>query len=150
MIIKVYYLVHVLSLLALTGVTFAAFAAPDPERRRKTLMTSGILAFTMLVGGFGLLARLYGNEHYPWVIGKLVCWLLLAGISGFAFRKREMVGTLRLITIAILAVGVYLVYFKPGHTVSTSPIATTGSRSSSAVTVTRTTSGATPATPWAA
>ena len=86
-----YSILHVASALLLVGVTFGAFAAPTPERRKATLMWSGILSLLMLTGGFGLLARVV--HGWPvWVLIKMVCWLGLSAVAGMAFRKPESVG----------------------------------------------------------
>ena len=50
-----FLIVHIVSLVLLAGVTFAALAAPQPDRRKFSLMWSGILGVVMLVTGFGLL-----------------------------------------------------------------------------------------------
>jgi uncharacterized membrane protein SirB2 len=70
-----YHILHVLALLVLTAQTFMAFANPAPENRKRTLMIGGIASLLMLVSGFGLIAKLYGNSFSGWMIVKLVCWL---------------------------------------------------------------------------
>lgn len=108
-----YSIVHLISVLLLTGLTFQAFSAA-PERRRFFLMWSGIASFFALVAGFGLLSKLYSNTFHLWVIVKLVCWLGLSAMAGLAFRRRASVGLWAALTIAFVSVAVLMVYLKPG------------------------------------
>jgi hypothetical protein len=109
---ETYYVLHVVSLLALTIVTFQAFAAPDPAKRKRTLAIAGVLSLLMLTGGFGLLARLkYG---WPtWLLVKLGCWLWLSAAAGIAYRRRDAASTLSVITFVTLVIAVVMVYLKP-------------------------------------
>jgi len=108
-----YYLVlHLVSLLLLAGVTFAALAAPQPERRKFSLMWSGILSLVVLVSGFGLLARL-GLPFQGWVSVKLVCWVALAMMTPMAFRRSAQGAVWSRVTIAALVIGVLMVQLKP-------------------------------------
>ena len=52
-----YYILHVVSILVLTGYTFYAFAAA-PETRKKVMIITGVASLLVLVGGFGLQAKL--------------------------------------------------------------------------------------------
>lgn len=105
----IYYLLHVISLLLLTGASFSALAAPTPERRKKFLMLTGILSLVMLVGGFGLVARM--NTGWPgWLIVKIVCWVVLSALAGIAFRKPNSTGTLSMVGGLAIATAVYMVY----------------------------------------
>lgn len=107
---QVYYVLHVLSVLLLTGFTFGAFANPAPERRGRAMMLTGITGLIALVAGFGLVSKL-GHEFTDlWLIVKLVCWLGLAAISGMAFRKPEKVGALTIVASILLATAVVSVY----------------------------------------
>ncbi len=110
--ILVYQILHLVSVLLLVATTFSAFANTDPRVRKKTLMISGILSLLVLVGGMGLLAK--NNLGWPgWVLVKLVCWLVLSALAGFAYRKPASVGALRALAVALLAIAVYMVYARP-------------------------------------
>ncbi len=111
--ISFYSFLHVSAILLLTGGTFYAFAAPEAARRR-LLMLTGIASLVALVGAFGLIAKLYGNHFYAWMIVKIVCWLGLSGLTGLAFRRREKLGLWVLLAVVFLLVAVAMVYFKPG------------------------------------
>ncbi len=111
--IQVYYLMHVASGFLLAALTFHAFAAPTPERRRCTLILAGVLSLLMLTGGFGLLARL-DYSFAPWVYIKIGCWLVLSAMSGIAFRRPELAKKLTLLTVAVILLAIWSVYYKPG------------------------------------
>jgi len=111
--IQVYYLVHVLSVILLTAFTFKAFAAPQPEKKGKVMMVTGICSLLTLVAGFGLLAKLNYDFASGWVIVKLVAWLGLAGLSGLAYRQPNKVGFFSLLATLFVAAAVYAVYYKP-------------------------------------
>ncbi len=106
-----YYVLHVLSILVLTGYTFYAFAAA-PETRKKVMMITGIASLLALVGGFGLQAKL--QTGWPgWFVVKLVCWLGLSALAGIGYRRRGAAGTLAVVAVALVATAVVMVYTKP-------------------------------------
>jgi len=109
--VLVYYILHVVSVLVLTGYTFYAFAAPA-ETRKRVMMITGIASLLALVGGFGLQAKL-GFGFPGWLIVKLVCWLGLSALAGFGYRRRGAAGTLAVIALALATVAVVMVYTKP-------------------------------------
>ena len=109
--VQIYQMLHVGSMVLLTGFVFAALANPVPERRKKTLILTGILALTMLVGGFGLLAVL--KIGWPlWIIVKLVCWFGLAAMAGIAYRKPDKAPALTGVTILLVLTAIAMVYFR--------------------------------------
>lgn len=107
----VYSIVHVFSVLVLTGYTFYAFAAPA-EKRKQVMMITGIASLLALVGGFGLLSKLYNNQFAPWVIVKIVCWLGLSALAGIGFRKREKAPVFMAVALALVFVAIFAVYTK--------------------------------------
>jgi uncharacterized membrane protein SirB2 len=108
-----YYILHVFALIVLTAHTFMALANPAPEGRKRTMMITGIAALLMLISGFGLVAKVHGNQFSGWVIVKLVCWLLFSAIAGLAYRKAHLRGVLSLIGLSLLLVALVMVYLKP-------------------------------------
>ena len=52
---RLFLLLHVTSVILLSGVMFAAFAAPQSENRRPSLMMSGVLSLLVFLTGFGIL-----------------------------------------------------------------------------------------------
>ena len=107
-----FLLVHLFALFLLVGVTFAALAAPRPERRRFSLMWSGILSVIVFVTGFGLLGlRRVGFEG--WVTVKLACWLALAVMVSLAFRQPEKATALSVVTMGAIFLALAMVLLKP-------------------------------------
>ena len=109
--IKIYSFLHVAAGFLLTALTFAACAAPDPEKRKRSLMLTGILSLVMLVGGFGLVARVYDNQWASWMFVKIACWLGLSALAGIAYRKPEKGGGLMLLATALVLVAIGTAYF---------------------------------------
>ena len=107
----VYYILHVFSVLVLTGYTFYAFAAPA-EKRKKVMIITGVASLIALVGGFGLLTKLYNNQFAPWVIVKIVCWLGLSALAGIGFRKRDKSCVFMSVVLALTFIAIFAVYTK--------------------------------------
>lgn len=109
--IAIYQVLHVASMVLLTAFIFQAFANPDPKTRKRTMRAVGILALTMLIGGFGLVAVM--KVGFPWwVIVKLVCWLGLVSISGLGYRKPERIPVLTGVAITLILTAIIAVYFR--------------------------------------
>lgn len=108
----VYQVLHVSSVLLLVGMTFAAFAAPRPERRGATMKQTGILSLIVIVSGFGLAAK-FGYGFPVWMMIKAACWLGIAALSGVAFRKPESAGKLSMIAGLLVVIAVLAVYVRP-------------------------------------
>ncbi|MBL9188853.1 MAG: hypothetical protein JNK23_15325 [Opitutaceae bacterium] len=107
----VYQVLHLVSILVLTGFTFYAFAAP-PETRKRVLMLTGIASLLAFVAGFALLAKF--KLGWPgWVFVKMACWLALSALAGFGYRKRESVGALSFIATLAIILAVVMVYTRP-------------------------------------
>lgn len=106
-----YHILHVFSVLVMTGYTFYAFAA-DPATRKRTLAISGIASLLALIAGFGLQAKL--AVGFPgWLIVKIVCWLGLTALAGIGYRRRGAAGALALVAIILAFVAVLMVYTRP-------------------------------------
>jgi hypothetical protein len=93
----IYKLIHFLGIFTLLGALVAAAMhvlrggtrADDPYRRR-LLAAHGIAAFLVLLGGFGMLARM-GVMHGTlpgWVLLKLALWVVIAGLVALPYRGR--------------------------------------------------------------
>lgn len=107
----VYYVLHVSSILLLTGYTFYAFAAA-PETRKRVLRNTGIASLVAVISGFGLLSKLHYG--FPgWVIVKLLCWLGISSLAGVAYRKRAKAGVFTWVLIILALIAVVMVYVKP-------------------------------------
>lgn len=110
---QIYQLLHVFSVIMLFALTFFALAAPKPERRRSSLIGTGIFALLVLVSGFGLIATVYDNQFFGWMIVKMVVWLIVGGLSGMAFRRPKLAGPLGVLFAVLALIAVVMVYFKP-------------------------------------
>jgi uncharacterized membrane protein SirB2 len=108
-----YQVLHLLSLAVLSAHTFMAFANPAPENRKRTMMITGIAALLMFVSGFAMLSINKIPFSSGWVIVKLVCWLGVAAMAGFAYRKAHLRGLLSFITLTLVAIAFVMVYFRP-------------------------------------
>ena len=105
------HIVHLLFLFLLVGTTFAAFAAPVQEKRRKILMLSGIYSLVVLISGIGLLGAL--KVGFPgWIHAKLVCWFILSALAGLAFRMPNKTKLLSLIAVLVVLVAIVMVEFR--------------------------------------
>lgn len=105
-----YYILHVVSGFLLTALTFGAFAAPTPETRKRTMAFTGVLSLVMLVGGFGLAAKLGYSLSAPWLLIKIGCWLVLSALAGMAYRMPQKTGVLSVVAAVLVAIAVSTVY----------------------------------------
>lgn len=106
-----YSIIHVISVLVLTGYTFYAFAAP-PESKKKVMIITGVASLLALVGGFGLQAKL--QVGWPgWFVVKMLCWLGLSALAGMGYRRRAQAGALAIAAVVLVVIAVVLVYLKP-------------------------------------
>lgn len=105
-----YSLLHVFALFVLAAHTFMAFANPDPANRQRTMMITGAASLLVLVSAGGLMAKLGYSWGSGWVIVKLVCWLLLSGLAGVAYRRPERRGVLAFVALALILIALVMVY----------------------------------------
>lgn len=83
---------------------------PDPWKKR-LVIAHGVGLFLVLLGGFGMLARL-GLGLTGWVNAKLTIWLLLGGL--IALRRSAAAASWGVVVVPILAVlAGYIAYTKP-------------------------------------
>lgn len=85
-----------------------------PARRMLAIM-HGIGAFLVLLGGFGMLARLgIVQGGFPgWIWGKLVVWALVAAALFIPYRAPGWARPLLLAVPVLIAVAAYLAVYKP-------------------------------------
>lgn len=107
---QIYYILHLASLLTLAAGVFYGFAGA-PSTRKTVMMVTGIASLLMLVSGFGLLAKLHGNQFSTWVIVKLVAWLGVSALAGIGYRKRNQAGLFMGIIGLLLFVALLMVYY---------------------------------------
>ena len=116
--ITIYNFLHIVGLImiysALGGMaTYAANGGEKVENlwRKKLAMVHGIGLFLMLLGGFGMLARL--GIHFPWpgwVSVKVAIWLFLGGCIALSYRKPKIAFAAAIVAGSIAA---FLALWKP-------------------------------------
>jgi hypothetical protein len=87
----------------------------DHSWRRPTAFTHGIGLFLVLVGGFGLLARLgISQGGLPgWIYAKLVIWFLLGAMLSVTIRIKSLARVSWPILILLGGTAAYLAGYKP-------------------------------------
>jgi hypothetical protein len=101
---------------ALGGVILQQINAATRERtwQKSVAITHGIGMVLVLVGGFGMLARLGIFWPWPgWVIGKIIIWLVLGVLVALIGRLPALAKPLWWVTIALGAIAAYLALNKP-------------------------------------
>jgi hypothetical protein len=106
------HIVHVASVLVLLAFTFYGFAAA-PETRKGVLAITGIAALLVIATGVRMWQGLFGFAPQGWIIVKLVCLLGMAGLVGFAYRRRDLRGILMTVVLALAIIALVMVYTKP-------------------------------------
>lgn len=88
----------------------------DTIFRKPLIIIHGISMLIILVGGFGLMARLgIGHTGFPgWIWGKLLIWLLLGAAIALPYRVSDHAKKLLFFVVPLLgAVSVWLAVYKP-------------------------------------
>jgi uncharacterized membrane protein SirB2 len=118
-----YKLIHIIGILlvflSLGGLTL--HAANDGTRasnraRKLVAATHGIGLFVVLLGGFGLLARIgvmHGAGFPGWIWVKLVIWVLLGALFALPYRKPGFARPLWVAIPVLGAIAVYMAIYKP-------------------------------------
>jgi hypothetical protein len=113
----VYKLIHLLGIfMVLTALAVNSFhvlrggGRADLPGRRGVSAAHGIGMLLVLIGGFGMMARLGIVHGMPpgWVLAKLVVWLLLGAALTVPYRAR---GSARAVLLAVPLLGVLAAYF---------------------------------------
>lgn len=113
----VYKLIHFIGILmvflAYGGLIVRAIYAPtDSQLRRLGAITSGIGMVLILLGGFGLQARL-GIGWPGWFVTKFILWIVLGGLIVLINRKPEMSQYLWWGTLVLGSLAAMLAVVKP-------------------------------------
>jgi hypothetical protein len=109
--VTTYLVLHLSAIFVLLGYTFYAFAAPL-ETKRRVMMVTGIAALVILITGMGMMARLH-LAFQGWLAVKIVCWLALAAMGSFAYRRRAQADLFMMITFLLAITAVAMVYYRP-------------------------------------
>jgi hypothetical protein len=82
--------------------------------RRPVVVTHGVGLLLVLLGGFGMLARIGIFWSWPgWVMGKIIIWVIFGGLVGVIFRKPVLARSLWWVAIALAGLAAYLAGHKP-------------------------------------
>ncbi|MBI5767258.1 MAG: hypothetical protein HZA93_05640 [Verrucomicrobia bacterium] len=103
---------HVTGVLVLIGYTFFAFAGAS-ETRKRVLMITGVASLLVLLTGLRLWQGVLAFQVLGWVVIKLLCWLALSAVSGFAYRRRELTNTLMVVTLVLAITAVAMAFVRP-------------------------------------
>jgi hypothetical protein len=106
------HVVHVASVVVLIAYTFLGFAGA-PETRKRVLVMTGIASLLVLLTGIRMWQGMFGFKMMGWVLVKAFCWLVLSGLTGVAYRKRNQVPTLTIVILGLAVVALVMVYYKP-------------------------------------
>jgi len=110
--IKIFYIIHVLSISTLFGTCIGACVLPTSENRKKMLMFSGIASLGVFVTGFGMA----GMNHigFPaWLLVKIACWLILSLIVGMFFRTPDKRASLMKLSALVFILALVMVFLRP-------------------------------------
>jgi hypothetical protein len=117
--LNVYKLVHILGILltftAVGGLSLHALnggtKATNAGRRLVTL-SFGVGLFLILLGGFGMLARL-GIGLPVWIWVKIAIWISVGGLLAVPYRKPELARAVWLGSVALGIVAAWIGLYKP-------------------------------------
>lgn len=117
----VYRFIHFLGIImifvSLGGVMVHVFnggAKADNAWRKPAGITHGIGLFLVLLGGFGMMARLGIQWPWPgWLFVKLAIWLLLGGVTGVVYRLGAKGKSLWAVVVLLGAIAAYMAIMKP-------------------------------------
>ena len=119
--VTVYKFIHFLGIImifvSLGGVMVHVFnggAKADNVWRKPAGITHGIGLFLVLLGGFGMMARLGIPWPWPgWLFVKLAIWLLLGGITGLLYRLGTGGKSLWVVVMLLGAIAAFMGIMKP-------------------------------------
>lgn len=119
---QLYNLVHIVGIVlvvsALAGAAVLAHTRGDHETRstrRMLAVLHGIGAFLVLLGGFGMLARLgIVQGGFPgWIWVKLGIWVVVAAALVLPYRRPAMARALVLALPVLVGLAAYMALYKP-------------------------------------
>ncbi len=118
-----YNLLHIIGLaLLMVGLgglaSSAAATAGDRTRggRRPIMVLHGLGLFLILLGGFGMLARLgimHGAGFPGWIWAKLIIWVTLGGAAALPYRFPRAAAPMLLVVPALAGLAAYMAIYKP-------------------------------------
>lgn len=120
---QLYKIVHILGIaLLVTGLAAVTMHALTGGLRRENRARGLIAALhgtgllLILVGGFGMLARLgfaHGTMFPGWLLAKLAIWALLGAAIALPYRRPAMARPMLVAVPLLAALAAYLAVYKP-------------------------------------
>ena len=112
-----YKLLHVVGLmllfLGMGGTLLGAYAERD-RAPKGTAVLHGVGLFVMLLGGFGMMARLGIDWPWPgWLVAKLGVWLVIGALPVLVRRQVLPRGPAWLVAAGLGALAGWLAIYKP-------------------------------------
>lgn len=121
MAILIYKIIHltgiVMTMMALGGLMVHAInggAKSDLSWRKGVMATHGLGMFLVLLGGFGMLARL--GIHWPWpgwIMVKFGLWIVLGAFSVPVYKAPSKAKALWLGLVVLFVLAAYMAFYKP-------------------------------------
>lgn len=117
----IYKLVHFIGLflmiMAMSGMIHHAINGGKKELdklRKQAMISHGVGSFLVLLGGFGMMARLGLTDGLPgWIIAKLAIWTVVSGAVAMIYRAEQLQRALWWGLLALLSLAAYLGIIKP-------------------------------------
>jgi hypothetical protein len=121
MSLEFYKIMHIVGLAAIIAALGGAAVHAINGGTRDTNKARGLVAAThgiglvlMLVGGFGMLAKLGIMAAMPgWVYAKLALWLVVGALIVIPLRKPELAKPLWLLVPVVAGLGAWMGLLKP-------------------------------------
>jgi len=114
----IYHILHLTGIImlflgygALLGRSMAG--SDSPRVRKIGSITSGIGLFLIIVAGFGLISKVYGNNFQGWMVVKIVIWVVLGSLISLINRKPALATLLWWTLVALGALASVMVYVRP-------------------------------------
>ena len=117
-----YEIIHIIGIamlfVAIGSVAIHAANGGTKANTNTRALVSGLFgggAFLILLGGFGMMARLGLVRGMPpaWLLVKMVLWLVLAGIVLVPYRKPALAKPFALLLPLLAGLAAYMAVYKP-------------------------------------
>ena len=118
---QIYKLIHFLGIFSvISALSLACFhtmrggTKADMPNRRQIGMVHGLGMLFILVGGFGMLARLGMTSGLPgWIIAKLVIWVFIGSAASWVYRGAGLARGFLLALPFVAALAAFFALYKP-------------------------------------
>ena len=118
--LQVYKLIHFLGIFSvIIAISVAAVhvmrggTKADFPYRKQVGRVHGFGMLLILVGGFGMLARLGFHGLPGWIIAKLVIWMFVGALGGLVYRGAGLARTLLIALPFVAVLAAFFALYKP-------------------------------------